>query len=280
MAEILDKNLLLGLPRELRNRVLEYALPLETTHVLDMRHVDRNQIKSKQDIPYRDECGCHFHWDDGPCPFSILRVNRQLRAETLDLLYSKPVRFYFHEARFFGGYASQMAQAAEDDDSYIFPPFSKHFESSKVKQVHISVEPSNFPGFWHCIRSALTTLCNDELTHPLLNVTVDLLDMETGSWWGMDQKHIQDVYDPIMARLDDYIATLDIFENVFRMAARCTVRLPYSAESQKGIGPVLHKYHHNLGVKIKFMPLARPRSLICIDPEDEPRRGLAEVWEE
>ena len=284
MGDILAINLLLGLPRELRNQILEYVLPVETADMLSMRYVDGYHIQSKKDIEYYyHECGCEFHhWDPcwdlrRPCPLSVLWVNRQLHAEALDVLYSKPVDLYFHGGMFFGGYACQMAGAAENGDSYVFPSFSKHFHSSNVKQVHIQVEPSNFPGFWHCIRSALTTLCNDELTHPLVSVTVDLLDMEQGSWLGMGDDHIEDVYDPIMARLDDYVATLDIFENLLRLAAKCTVRLPYWAESQKGIGAVLHKYHQILGVKIEFMPLTRPRHVYV---DNGPRTGLAEVWED
>ena len=127
MANVLAKNLLLGLPRELRNQILKYASPLETTKLLSMRDVDRIHIHSKQDIQYQYECGCDTQWDFGPCPFSILWVNRQLRDEAFDLLYSKPVHLYFHEAVFFGGYAYEMAKAAENGGSYVFPTFSKHF---------------------------------------------------------------------------------------------------------------------------------------------------------
>ena len=185
----------------------------------------------------------------------------------------------FDEGMFYDGYASDMAEAAENGDSYVFPSFSKHFHSSNMKHIHIKIEPSNSPGFWHCIRCALTTLCNDELTHPLVSVTVDLLDMVQGYWPGMSDDHIEDVYDPIMAHLDDYVATLDIFETVFQLAAKCTVRLPYWAESQKGIGAVLHKYHQILGAKIEFMPLTRPRYAHFAN-DDGLRKGLAEVRED
>ena len=278
MAHVPAKNSLLGLPRELRNQIFKYTLPLNYLWSWGIVPIDDFRYRTKDDIGYLG-CGCAYRHKSDPCPLSITRVNRQLNAEALDFMCSEPMYLSFQEGDFFGGWASEMTEAAESEQKYIFITDWKYFHVRK--QVYIQVQPSDFPGFWQCLRSALTTLCDDELTHPIENIEVNLLDMKEGSWWGMNDEHIEDVYDPIMARLDDYAATLDIFEEVFRKAARCTIRLPYWAESQKGITTILENHHQALGAKIEFVPLGpRRASYRFIGVDKGAREGLAEVWEE
>lgn len=45
-----------------------------------------------------------------------------------------------------------------------------------------------------------------------MSIAIDRMDMAEGTLWGIYDDHLQEVYEPIVARLADYATTLDIFE--------------------------------------------------------------------
>lgn len=202
-------------------------------------------------------------------------------------MYAKKFSFRFHERMFFGGYASDMLINAETGQEYRFNVDWDDFEYTKTKQIRISVEPSTFPGLWECLWSALTTLCEDHLVRfrYIRNITINLWDMGRGSWCGMYEDHIEveEVYEPIEARLADYSKTLNIFEEVVSKADTCIIRLPYWIENHNGFGSVVKKWKEIHGAQIAFIPWRAyiPRGLWIPEGEDVPERyGFGEISDE
>ena len=273
----------MGLPVELRHEIFGHLFP-EGDFGATMNWLDPAVPESRRS----HEAGhCSSHWECGykQCRFTIKEVCHQLNDEVHDLMHARKFSVHFHEGMFFGSYAYEMLDAAERGQEYRFDVDWDEFDYTKTKQIEISVEPSTFPGFWECLWSALTTLCEDHLVrfHYIRNITIDLWDMGCGTWWGMYEDHIDEVFEPIEARLADYSKALNIFEEVVSKADKCIIRLPYWVESHNGFGPVVKKWKEVHGAQIAFSPWRAYIPYGAWIPEDKEvpeRQGFGEISDE
>ena len=291
MAKPPAKASMMGLPVELRHNIFGHLFPKRNFGALmewadlDLYYPARRSRRAG-DCRHRE---CDPRKGYAQCRFTIKEVSHQLNDEVHDFMYAKKFSVRFQERMFFGDCASDMLVRAEEGAEYRSKVDWDDFDYTKAKQIKISVEPSTFPGFWDCVWSALTTLCEDHLVrfHCIRNIAINLWDMGRGSWCGMFEDYNGDEevyeYEPIEARLADYSKTLNIFEEVVSKADTCIIRLPYWIENHNGFGPVVKKWKEIYGAQIAFIPWRSyiPRGLSIPEGEDVPERyGFGEISDE
>ena len=281
MAQPATAATLLGLPLELRNAVFEDLFCYQEFHA----QMHRETLRMEKTRAC-DKRSCHHlpqEWRP-PCLFSIQKTCHQLKDEVDTFMYGKVFTAKFNEETFCSGYTDQWNQDLENGERYWFSTPLVGFDEMKIQRILIDIEPSNFPGFWPCLRAALTTLCDDHLIHfeKIRELSLDMRDMAYSTWWAIYEDDVDEVYEPIEARLADYSTTLDIIEAVIRKADITVIKLPYWAEKHNGIDPLLKKWVDVLGARISFKPWRAdiPWGFSVDEKDMSERAGFAELSDE
>ena len=122
---------------------------------------------------------------------AVLAVNRQIHVEAsriMRLLDLVPHRIEISDQAFRVKEGEPMLWAAKHNIDWTWELVFPGDDLSIIKELRITIRPSDYPGFWACLSAATETLCDDHLLPRKLpkGLKIELQDMVI-SWGGMDQ---------------------------------------------------------------------------------------------
>jgi len=127
---------------------------------------------------------------------------------------------------------------------------------SQVRDFTVRILPSDWAYFWARALSASTTLCETRLLSdsPLKRLRIVLTDMVSSVVWTLlaDWNFSEPRLPRIVAALEDYEKTLNVFSPVAALALECDVHLPFWVEHHPEVGRVLENWQGKLGARIFF----------------------------
>ena len=136
---------------------------------------------------------------------------------------------------------------------------------SQVKELMVGIHPTSLGNFWHSLKEALDSLCNEHLLRrgPIKSLTIDLKDMTYSELWS---KLAWTTFDPFLlapagrVAFQDYEDVLRTFKQVIALSGQCEIHLPYWMERHHQKDRLLETYVGELGARVLFSPAPkRPR---------------------
>ena len=219
----------------------------------------------------------------GPVPnqYSFLLVNKHLHAAAQRLMHCQSFKILIAPPTFDTSFAHTVSlpdPSAFDFDApwtNVYPGLSL----GKVRDLTIKLEPTDQPNVWPCFRALCRVLCRRRLLpdSPLCMLKLVLVDMMLFGWavpWLRDRRH---TVVPVKAAIELYEETLDIFEDVARLAGQCEVELPYWIEEHEDKARLLGKWEGSIGAKISYNAFPHPGLWLDKSPATRAERGLAEL---
>ena len=226
------------------------------------------QLQSN-DLEAREAPGNEHKW-------SFLYVNRRFHAEGVRYLHDRRYIIDITEKSLCRTTKEAMDAAFEwitcsysSADLTRRPPFASGafpgLMLSQVKELLVHIRPTSLGLFWHSLKEALDSLCNDHLLQrgPIKNLTIDLIDMSYSELWS---KLAWTTFDPFLlapagrVAFEDYEDVLRTLKKVIELSAQCEIYLPYWMERHQQKDRLLQTYAGELGARVLFSPAPkRPR---------------------
>ena len=220
------------LPLELRYSILDFILPLDR---YDKKTITLGIRQRRSNEDWRTD-RLVLVADISPSRLSLRRfllgiglVNRQLHRECNKLFYDRAFVIDISEHTFWeSGDPICMLRYARNNALWEWESLLPGLDLSRIKELRITIEPSDYPGFWPCLQHATKTFClmldwrlgNDRLERLVIGVEETKETMAYRSpvpLWGGE---------PTDATIDDVRGVVRVFQGLKGHAKKWKITVP------------------------------------------------------
>ena len=273
----------MGIPSELRIVIFEYLLPWKNIKYdckfKPGRYSDNMLVVDREMTTKIDREGNILRsvpisavWE--PNYLALLRVNRQCNIEASSTLYTRTRTLSLavngsepHDFQDWRNNPPVSLMDSNTDPEECRGPYVWFWNQgwlpqfSNLSTLELTISPRNLPGYWYAIQSSMALLLDEHLGNPPKNLIIKLFDMSRNTYDSMT--HSQATPNPrnricwttIEATFEDYMETLQLFQNVALKAENCQIFLPYWMEAKFQATALKRAWDASSGVKVCFMPL-------------------------
>jgi len=236
MADNHTASTLMRVPSEIRLSILDYLLPRN----LDNKRTITFPIREHPNQP-PDYCNKVFlhALETTPSRLSLRRylsgishVNRQLRLESLQLLYSYAfiLEVSEHTFRPDGRDPHAILHYAETNPQWAWKNVLLCLDLTCVRELRLVIEPSDYPGFWPNVRNAMTTFPWPRGTTKCLRI--EICEMQDSMAHNPPDFDCIVAWEPVVSTVEDVVDVLQVIGDRVKDVKRFELSLP---EFVKGI---------------------------------------------
>ena len=257
----------LGLPTEIRCRIMNYLIPRWERHERSLcllpviQEHERDLYYKREKVPIWIPSMVSL-WS----ATEFLLLNRQIHAEALGMstLHNcVPHQLNINEESFWCNAPEEMVESATKKTDWNVEQLFPTSNLSKVQEIIIEIKPTDFPGFWSCLSMTLESLCNGRLLQqtPLKKLTVRLYDMmHTCAWdtkYSTNWAHLFQYGMPVEACFADYQSALHSFRALAGKVIQLEIELPTWMEFAEGMEPMREDMSREMltDTKVIFAPM-------------------------